>query len=312
MDSLERLSHSLEQAVALIHSLRRENRDLAKQAAEALAAAKTDVAATAEELKVELAKAAIESQQLQEVLGAKAALEERLSLAELESSRLVQEIDRAKQAFESEKIVFEDRLRQMDLAAKEHEEYSVSQVKLESTRLVSEIEDARKTFENEKLAFEDRLRSLELKLTAAEQDAVLFGQAELEKVRAKETEVTASLGMREAELGELRGRIAGTEALLAEKEEELETSKVAIAMLQVKIAETLSPEEILRLQESLRTSEAELDELRPLRDLKSALDSEKIELRRQKKALTGIKKEREQVKAKLDELYSTLDNLRLS
>jgi chromosome segregation ATPase len=312
MDSLDRLSHSLEQAVALIHSLRRENRDLARQAAVAVTSAKNDVAASAEELKTGLAKAELEAQQLHEVLGEKAALEQRVSQAELESARLAEELERNGKNFEGERLEWQGHLRAAEQAARDREATLAGQVELGKAQQAEVVEQAKKSSEIEKAELEERLRSLELKLVAAEQEAAAFGQAEMEKARSREIELTAALAARELELGESRGRVAGLEALFAEKEEELETSKVAVMMLQVKIGESLSPEQILCLQEDARILEAELGELRPLKDLKAALDAEKLELRRQKKALAGIRKERELVKAKLDEIYGTLENLRLS
>ena len=246
MDSLERLSHSLEQAVALIHSLRRENRDLAKQASAAIASAKEDASSGLDQMALELAA------------------------AKSEISRLKNE--------PSEDLISVERARQAEL---------------EAARLAEEMEALRRSQLDEKRALEERLGLLELKLLAAER------------------EETMPIS-RAPEIEELTQRSAALEQALAEKETELERSKGAITSLQVKIAESANPDEVGHWQEKIRSLEAEVAELQALRELKASLDEERQELRRQKKALGHIKKEREQVKAKLDEIYGTLENLRLS
>src|SRR6266403_445444 len=115
MDSLERLSHSLEQAVALIHSLRRENRDLAKQASAAIASAKEDASSGLDQMALELAAAKSEISRLKEQPAEDLASVERARQAELESARLAEGMEALKRSQLDEKRALEERLGLLEL-----------------------------------------------------------------------------------------------------------------------------------------------------------------------------------------------------
>src|SRR6185503_12431244 len=96
MDSLDRLSHSLEAAVALIHSLRRENRDLARSMAENAARAVKN--GEIEGLHRALDEARIEIERLRLEPAVDLEAQERSRQAELDAARLAQQMEEQRQA----------------------------------------------------------------------------------------------------------------------------------------------------------------------------------------------------------------------
>jgi hypothetical protein len=248
MDSLERLSHSLEQAIALIHSLRRENRDLAKQAASALASAREDAGAEAERMTAELAAAHVEITRLNQRPEENPELLQRVQFAELEAARFAED-----------------------------------------------LEEAKKRHGAEKLALEQRLSQLELRLLAAEREETMPVAAHT---------AAEMLGLTE------RGR--ELEESLKAKEDELEKAKGAITAMQVKLAEYAGPDDVGRWQEKIAGLERDLQKMSEMAGSLERFEAEKAEMRKQKKALAGIQKERDMVRARLDEIHTTLENLRLS
>jgi hypothetical protein len=246
MDSMERLAHSLEQAVALIHSLRRENRDLARAAAAAKAAEAR--AAALEGLGPELAAVQAALAQAQSEA---AAAEERAA------ARLREEPAQAEA-----RAAAEERARQAEL---------------EAARLAAMLEDEREGRMALKAELEGKLRDMELKWMAASR------------------EETMPLPDRTPELEGLALRCSELEAMLAAAQAEIESGKGEATAMQVRIA----------------ALGAEADGLRGLALSKEAVEAERASLRRQRKALAQVAKERETTRRKLDEIYAALDNMRL-
>lgn len=246
MDSLERLAHSLEQAVALIHSLRRENRDLARLAAEAKSAAS----------------------RLGELEGLKAGFDE----AKIEIERLRQEPA-------------------VDLEAMER----ARQAELEAARLAEDLDSERQRRLEEKRDWELKLHALELKLLEAQ----------------REETMPLPLPDRRPEVESLSRRCAELEIMLSEAQAGLEKSRGDITALQVRIAESADPEEVSTWQQRIHELGSELEGLRQLSGMKERLDADKAEVRKQKRTLAAIAAEREMTRKKLDEIYASLENLRL-
>src|ERR1041385_486066 len=92
MDSLDRLSHSIEAAAALIHSLRRENRELAH--AVALNAPKAALGEKAEGLEASLQEARLEIERMRREPMIDTQAQERARQAELESARLAEQVEK--------------------------------------------------------------------------------------------------------------------------------------------------------------------------------------------------------------------------
>src|SRR5688572_23980017 len=106
MDSLDRLSHSLEAAVALIHSLRRENRDLARSMARS---------GEIDGLKSALDEAKVEIERLRLEPAVDLEAQERSRQAELESARLAQQLEEQVQARSAERRDFEAKIHALEL-----------------------------------------------------------------------------------------------------------------------------------------------------------------------------------------------------
>jgi chromosome segregation ATPase len=247
MDSLDRLGYSLEQAVALIHSLRRENRELAALAASSAAAA--------------------------------------IKKDELESLR---------SALDEAKIEIE-RLRQEPAPDIEAQERS-RQAELEAASLAEQLEQERQRRQAEKKEFELKVHELELRTLAAE----------------REETMPLPIQDRSADLERLQRRCAELELMLAESQAALEKAKGDFTSLQVRLAESADPGEVSDWQKRIHDLSTEVEGLRHLSGLKENLEAERTELRRQKRALAVIFKEREATWKKLEEIYAVLDNMRLS
>jgi hypothetical protein len=228
MDSMERLAHSLEQAVGLIHALRRENRDLARQASKA---------------------SGLEARSME------------LEVAQVELGRLRQELEELKS------------VQVRDPEAQER----ARQAELEAAALAAQLEDEKQRRLQEKAGLEARISELELKAIAMSR------------------EETMPAPDRTPELESLALRCSELEAMLAARSTELEGSKGDVTALQVKIA----------------ALGVELDGLRATAASKESIEAEKASIRKQKKVLGLIAKERETTRRKLEEIYSVLDNLRL-
>jgi len=247
MDSLERLAHSLEQSVALIHSLRRENRELAGLAAEAKSSAAK--------------KSEIE------------ALQKALEEARIEIERLRQEPN-------------------PDIEAQER----ARQAEIESASLAAQFEQERQRRNTEKKEFEIKIHDLELRILAAEREETMpFPVAD-----------------RTPELESLSRRCAELEVMLAQAQSDAEKARGDITAMQVRIAESADPEEVSGWQEQIHAMNTELEELRQLHLMKESMEIEKVEIRKQKKIIGIVAREREMTRKKLDEICATLDNLRLS
>ncbi len=235
MDSLERLNHSVEQAAAQIHALRRENRDLAKGAS-----------------------------------GAQDALRR-------EIKRLESELEEHKAA------------PQRDEAAEER----ARQAELDAARVAEQAEHAKAVFEAEKASMLEKVASLELRLMHAEREEVM---------------PTAS----PAEWHELRQQLNQMQLELGEREQDLERAKGAFTAMQVKLAESAGPDEVARWQARMHELEVLVKELEPLRLAKDQIEIEKLEIKKQKKMLAAIKKERDMTRSRLAEIKATLESVRLS
>ena len=250
MDSLDRLSHNIEAAAALIQSLRRENRDLAKSAASAAATAHAQALKQAEIQQEALDQAKIEIERLRQEPAVDAEAQERARQAELEAARMAQSLETERQEWDAVKR-----------------------------------------------GLEARIHELELQLLAAARE---------------ETMPLPPPPDRSQELENLARRCAELEVMLAEAQEAFEKAKGSITAMQVRIAESADPEEVSVWQQKIHALSSELEGLRGLQGMKEKLESDRNEVRRQKRALTAIAVEREMTRKKLEEIYSMLDNLRLS
>jgi hypothetical protein len=247
MDSLERLSHSLEQAVSLVLSLRRENREFAAFAAQeskANAALRQDLT----ELKRQIDEKNLELAEARAMPG-----------PDLEA------IERARQA------------------------------ELEAAALAQSLEGEKRLRHDEGRFYEGKVHDLELRLMAAEREEIM---------------PLPPLD-RSVELEALQRRCAELEVMLAQAQESLEKSRGDITALQVRIAESASAEEVSKWQAQVQNMQNRLESLQKWESLHEGLELEKVEIKRQKKALGAIFKEREITKKKLDEIYAALDDLRL-
>lgn len=247
MDSLERLGHSLEQAVALIHSLRRENRELASVAAEAKLASAAKIELVS--LHALLDESKIEIERLREEPAPDIEAQERARHAEIEAAGLAQQLEQERQ------------------------------------RRYAEKKD-----------FELKIHDLELRTLAAE----------------REETMPLAAPDKATELENLSLRCAELEVMLAQAQAQCEKSRGDITAMQVRLAESADPEEVSSWQERIHSLTEELEGLRHLNSMKISLDAEKIEVRKQRKMLAAISREREMTHKKLEEIYVMLDNLRLS
>lgn len=113
MDSLDRLSHSIEAAAALIHSLRRENRELGQNVA--LATAKAAKAEQVEGLRQSLDEAKIEIERLRQEPAVDVEAQERARQAELEAARLAEDLEEERRRSAEQKLALEMKIQDLEL-----------------------------------------------------------------------------------------------------------------------------------------------------------------------------------------------------
>src|SRR5262245_35727134 len=113
MDSLERLGHSLEQVISLIHALKRENRELAEAASKAAALALKEK--EAEELGSRLADARAEIERLRQEPSPDLEIVARARAAELETASMAEQLDRERAERRDERQRLQARLDDMEL-----------------------------------------------------------------------------------------------------------------------------------------------------------------------------------------------------
>lgn len=290
MENLERLAGSIAQIELLMASLKRENRDLAARLAQAgTERHQADLAAEArlKELQGRLDEA-------QTVLRNDPGLEARAQRSELEAADLAKQLDQARRSHFEEKGRLEALVRQLEaqlLASRGQEELpTASPQALDAAHKA--LEQAKQSHET----LEGRAARLELDL------GILHGQ--LEQSQEREAQAAQTVAALRARQAELEKRVTSLESSGLDLERQLGEA-------QRMVAASTAPAEVDELRQRLQGLQDLAGQADALGEQSLKLESEKLEIKKQKRELAAFAKERAQLRRKVEELVATLENVRL-
>lgn len=297
MENLERLASSVAQVELLVASLKRENRDLAARLAQAASERRQAVelgVAEAARLQKELDQARLEQRN-------DPGLEARAHQAELESADLARQLDVALRSQLDDKARFEALVRQLEaqlLGTREHEQLPTASVEAlqASEASLRGAEAALREAKESARSEQERADHLafELKGLHARLDATL--EAEAQAVQAVEA--------LKARLADQERRITGLESHSIDLERELSEA-------QQRLAGSVDHAEAQALQLRIQALEGELAKASGIQALSDKMEAEKADLRKQRRELAGMAKERQTLRRKVEELVATLESVRL-
>ncbi len=302
MDSLERLSASVEQLLLLCRALRRERDELATMLAENARTSGTHAEVSGQAIQ----ELRTEVQRLQQELSPEADLQRRVRESELEAAHLAQTLEDERQQTQQALA----REHQRGLEGIETERLAIAELQARYEARVAQLEN-----EVAVAKVDERMPVDEATLAAA-QAVASENDGELQRLRvelvAKDSIVH---GMRaraeaaEAVVAQVQARVADAMAEEARLRDQIESERREMI---ARADQNVAPEEIAALNEQLRQREAELVPLRSLAGLRDRLDAERQALRVEKRGVERYQKERGLLKRRLEELDATLASVRLS
>jgi hypothetical protein len=206
MDSLERLAHSLEAAVALIQSLRRENRELAHAASEA--SARAAKSGEMEGLKYSLEAAKTEIERLRQEPAVDLEAQERARQAELEAAGMAMELEEERKRRQDGQRQFEAKIGELELRLLAAERYETMPMPAATPQSSTEVENLSR-------------RCAELEVMLAEAQASLEksrGDITAMQVRIAESADPGEVSAWQSRLQELSSELEGLRQLKGTKE----------------------------------------------------------------------------------------------
>ena len=278
------------QVELLVASLKRENRDLAVRLAQAASERRQAVelgVAEAGRLQAELDQARLEMRN-------DPGLEARAHQAELESADLARQLDTALRAQLDDKARFEALVRQLEaqlLGTREQELLPTA-----SVEAIHAAEASVRQAQAAQLAEEERARHMEHELAGL--------TARLEAAVEAEAQAVQSAEAFKARLADQERRITGLESHALDMERQLGEA-------QQQLAGSASHDEAQALQLRIQDLEGELAKSSGIQALSDKMEAEKADLRKQRRELAAMSKERQTLRRKVEELVATLESVRL-
>lgn len=290
MENLERLAGSIAQIELLVASLKRENRDLAARLAQAGAERRQVELASENRVRELQAQVAEAKNELRNDPG----LEARAQQAELEAAQLASQLDQVRREHFEEKGRFESLVRQLEaqvLATREQEQLPTA-----SLQALQAAQGEAEALRAEKAGLEAHAARLDADLAAL--------RIQLDQAVEREAQAAQRAEALKAGQAELEKRITALESHALDLERQLGDANL-------RLAESAKPEEVAAWQARLKELESLAAEADRLGEQSLKQEAEKAELRRQKRELAGIAKERQALRRKVEELVATLESVRL-